>query len=256
MSSTGLVALANSESWTQVGELVVALVLSAIIGIEREIRQKSAGLRTHSLVGIGAALFMLISKYGFDDVVHPGRVVADPSRVAAQIVSGIGFIGAGIIFVRRDSVRGLTTAGAVWVTAAVGAAAGAGLPTLAAIGTGLYLVVATAFTPLVRRLPHSSSATSVLRVRYADGKGVLRRVIEVTTSKGFTIEELSNTVTVENGGHGSDTGNSDLSSRNHRSVEVTLAVHGKPPLHDLAAVLADVEYVESVVSDDINATTE
>ena len=84
-------------------------------------------MRTYTLVGVGSALFMLISKYGFFDVLVPNEVVLDPSRVAAQIVSGIGFLGAGLIFVRRDSVRGLTTAAGVWLTAAVGAAAGASL---------------------------------------------------------------------------------------------------------------------------------
>ena len=113
----------NGQGWRQAGELGLALLLSAVIGLEREMRQKNAGLRTHTLVGVGAALFMLISKYGFTDVLEPGRVVLDPSRMAAQIVTGIGFLGAGLIFVRRDSVRGLTTAAAVWVTAAVGAAA-------------------------------------------------------------------------------------------------------------------------------------
>src|ERR1700691_4150858 len=108
----------NIEGWLQISELGVAFLLSMMIGVEREIRQKSAGLRTHTLVGVGAALFMLISKYGFTDVLEPGRVVLDPSRVAAQIVTGVGFLGAGLIFVRRDAVRGLTTAAAIWVTAA------------------------------------------------------------------------------------------------------------------------------------------
>jgi hypothetical protein len=94
-------------------------------------RQKSAGLRTHSLVGLGAALFVLVSTYGFFDVLDQDRVVLDPSRVAAQIVSGIGFIGGGLIFVRRDSVRGLTTAAGVWVTAAVGTVAGFAVADLA-----------------------------------------------------------------------------------------------------------------------------
>jgi putative Mg2+ transporter-C (MgtC) family protein len=98
----------------------LGLALSAVIGLEREIRQRNAGLWTHTLVGVGAALFMLISKYGFTDVLEPRLVVLDPSRVLAQIVTGVGFLGAGIIFVRGGSVRGLTTAAAIWVTAAVG----------------------------------------------------------------------------------------------------------------------------------------
>ena len=90
------------QSWLQLSELALAFVLSALIGLEREIRQKSAGLRTYTLVGVSSALIMLVSKYGFTDILENGRVVVDPSRVAAQIVSGIGFIGGGVIFVRKD----------------------------------------------------------------------------------------------------------------------------------------------------------
>jgi putative Mg2+ transporter-C (MgtC) family protein len=113
--------------------------LSALIGLEREIRHKSAGLRTHTLVGFAAALMML------GDVLSAGQVVLDPSRIAAQIVTGIGFIGGGLIFVRRDTVRGLTTAAIVWLTTAVGMACGAGLPILALFVTGLHFVVVFIF---------------------------------------------------------------------------------------------------------------
>jgi putative Mg2+ transporter-C (MgtC) family protein len=104
------------QSWLQLSELALAFVLSALIGLEREIRQKSAGLRTCTLVGVSSALIMLVSKYGFTDILENGRVVVGPSRVAAQIVSGIGSIGGGVIFVRKDLVRGLTTASIVWPT--------------------------------------------------------------------------------------------------------------------------------------------
>src|ERR1700677_5350256 len=107
------------QGWLQIGELGLAFALSALIGGEREIRQKSAGLRTYTLVGFAAALIMLVSKYGFGDVLSE-RVVLDPSRVAAQIVSGIGFIGGGPIFVQRDILRGLTAAAGILVTEAVG----------------------------------------------------------------------------------------------------------------------------------------
>jgi hypothetical protein len=103
-----------------------AFLLSAAIGLERKIRHKSAGLRTYTVVGTSAALFLLISKYGFTDVLVNDRVVLDPSRVAAQIVTGIGFIGAGLIFVREDSVKSLTTAATVWLVTGVGMACGAG----------------------------------------------------------------------------------------------------------------------------------
>ena len=99
-----VLATITSQGWKQIGELGLAFGLSSLIGLEREWRQKSAGLRTHTLVGVGAALFIIISKYGFFDVLSDGRVIVDPSRVAAGVVSGIGFIGGGLIFVRGDSV--------------------------------------------------------------------------------------------------------------------------------------------------------
>lgn len=98
----------HGQTLIQLGELTLALLLSSLIGLEREIRvMKSAGLRTHTLVGLAAALLRLVSKYGFGNVIEQGQIVLDPSRVAAQIVSGIGFIGGGLIFGQRDIVRGL-----------------------------------------------------------------------------------------------------------------------------------------------------
>src|SRR4051812_49781801 len=107
---------------------LLALVLSALIGIEREVRAKSAGLRTHTLVGVGSAVFMLVSKYGFGDLVNQAGVSVDPSRIAAQVVSGIGFIGGGLIFVRRDILPGLTTAAPGWGAAPGRVAGGGRLP--------------------------------------------------------------------------------------------------------------------------------
>src|ERR1700733_1252150 len=154
------------QSWLQLSELALAFVLSALIGLEREIRQKSAGLRTYTLVGVSSALIMLVSKYGFTDVLENGRVVLDPSRIAAQIVSGIGFIGGGVIFVRKDLVRGLTTATTIWVTSAVGMACGAGLPLLAIAVTCANFVVVFGFPLLERQLPKSRWAPSSLQVSY------------------------------------------------------------------------------------------
>jgi putative Mg2+ transporter-C (MgtC) family protein len=130
----------SGQGWVQIADLAIALILSAIIGFEREFRQKSAGLRTATVIGVTAALVTLVSKYGFTDVLRPGHVVLDPSRIAAQIVSGIGFIGAGIIFTRRSDVHGLTTAAVMWMTAGVGMACGAGLPVLAAAVTAAYFI--------------------------------------------------------------------------------------------------------------------
>jgi putative Mg2+ transporter-C (MgtC) family protein len=163
VSSVTAAVVPDGQGLKQIGELALAFGLSSLIGLEREWRQKSAGLRTHALVGLGAALFLLISKYGFSDVLGP-HVILDPSRVAAQIVTGIGFIGGGLIFVRGDAVRGLTTAAAVWVTAAIGMASGAGLALLAIAVTVAYFVVAFLFPPVVSKLPRSRYLPFGLRV--------------------------------------------------------------------------------------------
>ena len=142
----------SGEGLRQLIELASAFGLSALIGLEREVRQKSAGLRTYTLVGIASALFLLVSKYGFSDVLSPGLIALDPSRVAAQIVTGIGFLGGGVIFVRSDVVKGLTTAATIWLTAAVGMACGAGLLVLAAETTVAYFIVALLFPFILRML--------------------------------------------------------------------------------------------------------
>jgi putative Mg2+ transporter-C (MgtC) family protein len=128
----------------QIIELLSAFGLTSLIGLERTIQGKSAGLRTQTIVGTSAALILLISKYGFGDVLKTGAVELDPSRIAAQIVSGIGFLGAGIIMTRRGAVHGLTTAAAVWESAAIGMAAGAGLLGLAVVVVALHFISAFA----------------------------------------------------------------------------------------------------------------
>jgi len=244
-------AALNGEGWRQAAELGLALGLSAAIGLEREIRQKNAGLRTHTLVGVGAALFMLISKYGFTDVLQPRLVVLDPSRVAAQIVTGVGFLGAGLIFVRRDSVRGLTTAASIWVTAAIGSAAGAGLPVLAALATAIYFVIALAFPLAVRRLPRSATAVSALHVRYPDGRGILRNVLQEATARGFAIDDVS----AHPAGH-KHRPPGNAATPGPPIVDVTLHVHGKNPVSSLAAALSDIDGVHAVLASDANATDE
>jgi putative Mg2+ transporter-C (MgtC) family protein len=166
--------------------LAIAFALSSVIGLERELRQKSAGLRTHTLVGVGAALFTLAGRYGFGGE----DAGIDATRIASQVVTGIGFIGAGVIFMRRDGVRGLTTAATIWLTAAVGLAAGAGLWALAAVATAMHLVVAFLYTPLVRRLPTSSYSLTSFQVSYRDGQGVLRDVLAETTELGYVVSNV------------------------------------------------------------------
>ncbi|HEX3787812.1 MAG TPA: MgtC/SapB family protein [Pseudonocardiaceae bacterium] len=223
----------SGQGLTQLGELLVALLLSSLIGLERQLKQKSAGLRTHTLVGLGAALFMLVSKYGFTDVLDPGRVVVDPSRVAAQIVSGIGFIGGGLIFVRRDVVRGLTTAAVVWVTAAVGSACGAGLPVLGVVVTGAHFLVAYGYPPLLRRLTRQSSIGSAsVRLRYLDGHGVLRDVLGAATRLGFSVVELDSEKFEE--------------EPHPPSIDLMLRVTGRADPTELAAALSELDGVRAV----------
>jgi putative Mg2+ transporter-C (MgtC) family protein len=121
--------------------LVVAGVCGCLIGYERKNRLKEAGVRTHMIVALGAALIMIVSKYGFIDVLQTNGNVLDPSRIAAQIVSGIGFLGAGMIFVRKQAISGLTTAAGVWATAGIGMAIGAQLYFIGIAATILVLFI-------------------------------------------------------------------------------------------------------------------
>lgn len=132
--------------------LFVAALLGGIIGLEREYREKAAGLRTHFLVALGSALFMIVSAYGFDGALTNSQMHLDVSRIAAQVVSGIGFIGAGTIIFQKNSIHGLTTAACVWVTAAIGLTCGAGMYLLALSATFLVLIGLEAFNYLLNIL--------------------------------------------------------------------------------------------------------
>lgn len=120
--------------------IVVACICGAAIGFERSRRQKEAGIRTHVIVALGSALVMVVSKYGFFDLLVNESIKLDPSRVASNIITGIGFLGAGVIFVRGSSIKGLTTAAGIWATAAVGMAIGAGMYWIG-ISSALIVVV-------------------------------------------------------------------------------------------------------------------
>jgi putative Mg2+ transporter-C (MgtC) family protein len=182
---------AAGQGGRQFAELALALLLSTLIGAERARQQKSAGLRTHTLVGVGSALFMEVSQHGFNAVLGLQNVSFDPSRVAAQIVSGIGFIGGGLIFVRRDAVRGLTTAATVWLTCAVGMACGGGLPLLAIGVTGVHFLVVQGYPRATRRIPAlSTPEVSRLHLAYRIGTGVLTRVLEFTAARGFQVVQV------------------------------------------------------------------
>jgi putative Mg2+ transporter-C (MgtC) family protein len=222
----------SDGQWALLLPALLALVLSALIGIEREIRAKSAGLRTHTLVGLGSAVFMIVSKYGFGDLIDIPSVSIDPSRIAAQVVSGIGFIGGGLIFVRRDIVRGLTTAATVWVAAAVGMAAGAGLPLLAVGTTAGHFLISVGFPPLSRALVRRRPETPALRLDYFDGRGVLRNVLSTCTEQGWAV-------------HGVEVDREGTTDEGHRVASVTLTLAGRGDLVALAAEVAQLPGVRA-----------
>lgn len=137
--------------------IIVAALCGAVIGYERAIQRKSAGVRTHIVVAIASALFMIVSKYGFADILGRQGVALDPSRIAAQIVTGISFIGAGTILVRQQQVSGLTTAAGVWATAAISMAIGAGMYFVGILATAFLFVVQMLFhddTLINKIIPH------------------------------------------------------------------------------------------------------
>ncbi|MGP5694424.1 MgtC/SapB family protein [Brachybacterium alimentarium] len=224
-----LVGLITDTTAVEFELLLVAFVLCSLIGLERQLRQKAAGFRTHVLVGMGSCAFTLVSVFGFSAVLGDD-VVLDPSRIAAQIVSGIGFLGAGVIFKGRNVVRGLTTAATIWVAAAVGMACGAGMLSLGVLLTGLHLVTLFLVAPLARRLP-SPDSKRLLRITYADGAGVLRDVLEVATAMGFTSSIEHSRRTTEQG---------------RRFVIMDIRFHGRPPMRDLIPQFIELEGVERV----------
>lgn len=203
--------------------LLLAFVLSAVIGIERERQFKSAGLRTHILVGLGSGLFTLVSAYGFASL---GLGAVDPSRIAAQVVTGIGFVGAGVIFVNRGNVVGLTTAASIWVTAAVGMACGAGLPLLAVAGTALHLL-AVGTLPTAERLLRRRSANRLV-VRVTPSGDRLGAVLDLISAAGLhaRIENL----------------------QRRADADLELAVHVRGKRKDADRLLAHLGATDGVVS--------
>lgn len=214
----------------EVIRLVVAAALGAAIGWEREWGDRAAGLRTHALVAMGAALIMLVSSYGFVDVVTADRTVAlDPSRIAAQVVSGIGFLGAGTIIVRRSAVRGLTTAASIWVVAGIGLACGAGLFAAAIATTVLGLGILGGLKPVERRIfPHKRVTVLCMTVQRRAGQMVALE--DAVRGSGVELWSLR----VEPGPNDSE-------------VAVRLELRGEPP-GGLPALLEQLRSVPGVVS--------
>ena len=158
--------------WDFILRLVVASLLGAVVGWDREYRAKEAGLRTHFLVALGSALIMIVSQHGFADVLGKEGVGLDPSRIAAQVVSGIGFIGAGTIIIQRQFVRGLTTAAGLWATAGMGLAVGAGMYWLGICAVLLTLVGLEMLTVVFKNVGEHSSLLVFSTTDYSNIKKV------------------------------------------------------------------------------------
>jgi putative Mg2+ transporter-C (MgtC) family protein len=211
--------------------LALAAALGGLIGVERELREREAGLRTHLLVSVGSALFTIVSAYGFHAFLVSGASVvrADPTRIAAQIVTGIGFLGAGAIIRQGFSVRGLTTAATLWVVAAVGLAAGAGYYSVAVITTALVLIALYPLRLIAYRILH--------RFRPEDGRLLVE--LPVGQAPGGVIDEIEHA--------GARIQAIDVSQEgDRRRLELDLELPHDTPAPRLVARIAEVEHVAEV----------
>ena len=211
--------------------LTLAAVLGGMIGVERELREREAGLRTHLLVALGSALFTIVGAYGFHDFLQSGEAVvrADPTRIAAQIVTGIGFLGAGAIIRQGLSVRGLTTAATLWVVAAVGLAAGAGYYSAAVITTAVVLIALWPLRIIAFRI--------LQRFRPEDG----RLLVELPAGQppGGVIDEIERT--------GARIGSMEVSQEgDRRRLQLDLVLPRDLPPPRFVARIADVPDVADV----------
>ena len=163
--------------------LLVAGILGAIIGLDREYRAKEAGYRTHFLVSLGSALIMIVSQYGFQEIIKENSVTLDPSRVAAQVVSGIGFIGAGTIILQKQIVRGLTTAAGIWATAGIGLAVGAGMYAIGIATTVLTLIGLELLSYIFESVGMKSSMIAFS----TNNKDTLKQIADRFNSKDYMI---------------------------------------------------------------------
>lgn len=172
------------------GRLLLAAVLGGFIGTDREKQLNgAAGMRTHSLVATSAALVMIVSIYGFMPVLEPGRIVLDPSRLAAQVVSGVGFLGAGLIIFRRSTVRGLTTAASIWAVATVGLACGSGLYIVAFVTTVIMWTIRSAMKKVEQKF-FPQKKISRLHIEVANS-GLTKEVSDRLHVDGLHISNMS-----------------------------------------------------------------
>lgn len=175
---------ATLGQWELLLRLLVACICGCVIGVERSFRQKEAGIRTHVILALASALIMVVSKYGFFDLAGT-NMNADGSRIASNIVTGISFLGAGVIFVRGGSIKGLTTAAGIWATAGIGMALGAGMYTIGISCTvGMILIQLL----LHKIMPFSENMeTNIITIKISEGSQVLEEITDELTKAGITV---------------------------------------------------------------------
>ena len=169
--------------------VIIAAACGGAIGLERSKRQKEAGIRTHLIVALGAALMMIVSKYAFFDVVMipDARISVDASRIAANVITGVSFLGAGVIFVRDLSIKGLTTAAGIWATSGVGMAIGAGMMWLGIISTILLIILQIGLHKIENGMETSASTYMKLRLK-DNNSGALERLIDTLESHNIQVQ--------------------------------------------------------------------
>ncbi|CAL1518915.1 MgtC/SapB family protein [Chitinophaga sp. MM2321] len=176
--------------WETILRLVISAILGSLVGWDRQRKEGAAGLRTHMLVSVGSTLVMIVSTYGFEDILGQRAVMLDPSRIAAQVISGIGFLGAGtILFLRQQVVKGLTTAAGLWSVAAVGLAVGSGLYLAAVFTTVIILLILAVVKPLEKKFFKSEKLNAIYLVLDLQKVGLLE-IEAIIKSKGIEITEM------------------------------------------------------------------
>lgn len=170
--------------------LLLAMLLGGLVGFEREHNNHAAGLRTHILVCLGATLIMLLSIYGFSDFVDQANVRVDPARLAAAVITGIGFLGAGTILYTGKSITGLTTAASLWVVAAMGLAIGAGFYFAAVVSTGLVILILWIFNKIEQRFLNGKK-TRVITIRVIGTHDTIEDISTKLTSKSIVTKRMT-----------------------------------------------------------------
>lgn len=166
--------------------VVVAVICGAVIGYERSVRQKDAGIRTHVIVALGSALMMVVSKYGFFDVIVTDSINVDASRIAANIITGISFLGAGVIFVKNASIKGLTTAAGIWATSGVGIAVGSGMYFIGICATVLMILLQIILHKYFQKI--ENPASNEIAVIIKDSDEAIKKLKDYLKENGLTVQ--------------------------------------------------------------------